>query len=150
MDRQTTFPATDGFTGDDDGLDGADDFLARDHQRGIFTLASPDGGRLRFDPAEVNARLDEAEAETGKYNDLMEVVREQASALRDGLPVDEGLAAERRQVQAKLARLGYAAFDKKPLREDQANGWTRAEAIAALTRFIAWEIERQAAPVATS
>jgi hypothetical protein len=148
MGRQTTFPAAD-FAPDDD-LDGAGDFLARDHMRGIFTMPAPDGGTLRFDPAEINARLDEAEAEAGTYNSLMEAIREQAAAVRDGLPVDDGLAAERRQVQAKLARLGYAAFDKKPLREDQANGWTRAEAIAALTRFIAWEIERQAAPVATS
>jgi hypothetical protein len=149
MDRQTTFPAAADLA-PDDGLDGAEDFLARDHQRGIFTLATPDGGRLRFDPAEVNARLDEAEADVGRYNDLMEFVREQAAAARDGLPVDAGLAAEQRQVQAKLARLGYAAFDKRPLREDQATGWTRAEAIAALTKFIAWEIERQAPALAAS
>lgn len=121
--------------------------LGQAAERRIFKLADPTGGGLLYDPSVVNGRIAEAERDGESYRDLFQALESARQAAEDGTPPDDpGLLAEQRRVVRGFARLGYAAFDRKPLAEDQRGGWTEAEAMGCLFAYMAWEASLRGKP----
>jgi hypothetical protein len=135
------------------GLDLLSHLLEPGADRRIFSLADPLGGTLRLDPAEVSRRIDRAEDdEATSFSALRETLARVAGAVEDGTPRDDpGVARERRRAMRGFARLGHAAFERRPFGEDPGAGWTEAEAIEALFAFVKWEsaLREEARPLAT-
>jgi hypothetical protein len=105
-----------------------------------FIFSYRDGGEERFaDPMALWRAFRRAQRDLGV--DYGELVREGRS-LQDTDLSDDALAERMDRAIEQMADIGRAVFGKPKLAED-GSGWTDAEALANLDKFLIWQDDLQ-------